>query len=68
SNGGSSVSQLTNEKISNFLGRKVSAGFLQSTPITLTLEDVTNPLEEGEIPKRIEEVEWSGVSHQGRIF
>ncbi|GKD57791.1 hypothetical protein Tco_1291178, partial [Tanacetum coccineum] len=53
-----STSQLTNAKISNFLG---SAGFLQSTPITLTLDDVTNPLEEGEIPrysKGIEEVEF----------
>nr|GEU35785.1 S-antigen protein-like isoform X1 [Tanacetum cinerariifolium] len=61
SNSGSSVSQLTNEKISNFLGRKGSAGTLQSTPITLTLDDVTNPLEEGEIPrysKGIEEVEF----------
>ncbi|GJV77911.1 hypothetical protein Tco_1509495 [Tanacetum coccineum] len=60
SNSGSSVSQLTNEKISNFLGRKGSAGILQ-TPITLTLDDVTNPLEEGEIPrysKGIEEVEF----------
>ncbi|PWA90805.1 hypothetical protein CTI12_AA096440 [Artemisia annua] len=61
SKSGSSVSQLTNEKISNFFGRKGSAGFLQSTPITLTLDDVTNPLEEGEIPrysKGIEEVEF----------
>lgn len=59
-------SQLSNEGTSNFLGRKESAGLLnsKSTSIAhsgLTLEDVTNPGEEDDIPqfsKVIEQVEF----------
>nr|XP_043629598.1 uncharacterized protein LOC122600885 isoform X2 [Erigeron canadensis]XP_043629599.1 uncharacterized protein LOC122600885 isoform X2 [Erigeron canadensis] len=56
------VRQVSSEGISNILGRKGSAGLLESksTPIAypgMTLEDVTNPGEEGEIPRYSKEVE-----------
>lgn len=56
---------VSNDHVSNFLGRKGSFGISKSTPVSLsalTLEDVTNPGEEGEIAARyskgIEEVEF----------
>ncbi|KAI3709570.1 hypothetical protein L2E82_39336 [Cichorium intybus] len=56
---------LSTDRVSNFLGRKGNSGISKSTPISLsglTLEDVTNPGEEGEIAARyskgIEEVEF----------
>lgn len=52
--------QLSNERMSNFLGRKGSAGLSKSTLNAnsgLTLEDVTNPGEEGEIPQYSKEIE-----------
>ncbi|XP_024959924.1 uncharacterized protein LOC112500632 [Cynara cardunculus var. scolymus] len=64
SNGGSPGIQLSTDGIPSFLGRKGSAGLLKSTPNDhsgLTLEDVTNPGEDGEIPrysKEIPEVEF----------
>ncbi|KAF5812599.1 hypothetical protein HanXRQr2_Chr03g0088251 [Helianthus annuus] len=67
-------SQLSNDRLSNFMGRKGSAGLSKSTvnPHSgLTLEDVTNPGEEGEIPqysKEIESVEFhtnTGSSKEG---
>lgn len=64
SDGGSHGIQLSTDGIPNFLGRKGSAGLSKSTPNDhsgLTLEDVTNPGEEGEIPrysKEIPEVEF----------
>nr|GEV10199.1 putative Gag-polypeptide of LTR copia-type [Tanacetum cinerariifolium] len=56
----SSSGFVTSSKV-KAIGVDWSAGFLQSTPITLTLDDVTNSLEEGEIlrySKGIEEVEF----------
>ncbi|CAH1448964.1 unnamed protein product [Lactuca virosa] len=56
---------VSTDHVSNFLGRKGSFGIPKSTPVSLsalTLEDVTNPGEEGEIAARyskgIEEVEF----------
>ncbi|KAI3805655.1 hypothetical protein L1987_28223 [Smallanthus sonchifolius] len=57
---GGVVSQLSNDHISSFLGGKGSAGLSNSTlnPHSgLTLEDVTNPREEGEIPRYSKEIE-----------
>ncbi|KAI3754236.1 hypothetical protein L1987_54015 [Smallanthus sonchifolius] len=53
-------SQLSNDLISSFLGRKGSAGLSKSTlnPHSgLTLEDVTNPREDGEIPRYSKEID-----------
>ncbi|KAI3701440.1 hypothetical protein L6452_26519 [Arctium lappa] len=64
SDGGSPGIQLSTDGIPNLLGRKGSAGLSKSTPDDhsgLTLEDVTNPGEDGEIPrysKQIPEVEF----------
>lgn len=53
-------SQLSNDRISNFLGRKGNAGLSKSTldpHSSLTLEDVTNPGEEGEISRNSKAIE-----------
>ncbi|XP_076905412.1 uncharacterized protein LOC143561171 [Bidens hawaiensis] len=57
---GGPTSHLSNDRISNFMGRKGSAGLSKSTlnPHSgLTLDDVTNPAEEGEIPRYSKEIE-----------